>query len=67
MSEIRFRESVALSSQIFVSSWSTHDENFAKERARKFAMLMAMKERDSAKPRRSSRFDGEISKRRDRS
>ena len=67
MKEVRFRTSVALSAQIYQDQWSTSSEISAKARARRYAMLCAMKERDLAKPPRNTNYDGEISKRRDRS
>ena len=67
MTTNRFRQSVALSSQIWVDPWSTHSENISKTRAKNFAMLMRMKEQELAKPPRNTRFDGDIAKRRDRS
>ena len=67
MKEERFRTSVAFSAQIYQDQWSTHSENIAKARARRYAMLCAMKERDLAKPPRNTNYDGEIAKRRDKS
>jgi hypothetical protein len=49
------------------SHWYNPHEREESLRKQRFAMLMQMREKDLAKPPRSSNYDGEISKRRDKS
>ncbi|MCA1800633.1 MAG: hypothetical protein LC687_06535 [Actinobacteria bacterium] len=64
---VRFRQTIALSAQIYDDKWSTHSENYSKMRARNFAIMMRMKEQEFVKPPRKQTYDGDIAKRRDRS
>lgn len=60
------RQSIALSAQIYVDPWSTREELDGRKKAQLYAIYMAKKARENVKPPRNTSFDGEISKRRDR-